>query len=118
MSKFKKLSELKDEVEEKGGAACVTMGQLRDALGYDKLGVHVRTEISRKLAGQGLGHKPAPELPDYQHQDVLVYSLGSKIAQVVDALDHPSEEGARKLVEIMTNDAKDILDRIKALLGE
>lgn len=42
--------ELKEQVEQAGGVVTLTMATLRDAEGAGKLGVHVRGNISRRLA--------------------------------------------------------------------
>ena len=46
---------IKERVETNGDVATVTMEDLRDAHGSGKLGVHVRAEISRALAGTPIG---------------------------------------------------------------
>lgn len=61
--------EIKRRVEAAGGVYTTTMDKLRDAEGAGKLGVHIRTNISKSLAGIGLGHIPI-ELPSNQHEQV------------------------------------------------
>lgn len=112
---FSTFDDLKREVEESGGLMRVLMQDLRLLVGAGKLGVHVRYEISRQLAQVGLGHLPA-ELPTYQTDEVRVYSLGSRVADLIKAVLDPTELGDRILQEAGSDDAADKLDQIRRLL--
>ncbi len=54
---------LKDQVSE-AQIEVVTLQQLREALGYKKLGPRVLSDVSQKLAGQGLGYFPRYVIDD------------------------------------------------------
>jgi hypothetical protein len=49
---------IKAEVEQNGNVLTITMGRSWDAHGAGRLGEHVRVDISKALAGIGLGHVP------------------------------------------------------------
>jgi len=77
--------ELRKAVEGAGGVLRIFMGDLRNLAAAGRLGINVRNDISRRLAGAGLGHLPA-ELPAYQENEVVVYQLGTPAADVVEAV--------------------------------
>jgi hypothetical protein len=115
MAKFSTLDEVRDKVHKEGGVLSLDVADLRDAVGQQKLGVHVRGRISNELAGLGLGHEPA-ELPEYQGNPVLVFKLGSKVARIVEAVRNPGSKSAAILRETVSEDAEATLDRIRELL--
>ncbi|MET9073817.1 hypothetical protein ABZX95_16955 [Streptomyces sp. NPDC004232] len=77
--------DLRKAVENCGGVLRVHMGHLRDLIDAGRLGINVRNDISRRLAGIGLGHLPA-ELPSYQGNSVVLYQQGTPAADVVEAV--------------------------------
>lgn len=77
--------DLRKAVEEAGGILRIYMGHLRHLAAAGRLGINVRNDISRRLAGLGLGHLPA-ELPPYQENEVVLYQLGTPAADVVEAV--------------------------------
>ena len=112
--------EIKKIVEESGGVASFTMVQRRDAAGKDKLGVNVKAEISKILAGMGLGHIPQV-LPSYQHEGVRLYTRGTDIGDVIEPVLSPGEQNDRKLKEYLnTNTAKyaEIIEQIRDLVAD
>jgi hypothetical protein len=111
------LDSLKKEVEADGHVMTTTMLSLRNGFGYGRLGPHVAQFISGRLASAGLGHAPSP-LPLDQFQTVLIYTLGSPVANLVDAALRPSEAGAKALRNAGGGQAADLLAQIKALVCE
>ncbi len=91
------------------------MGDVRDAWNYGRLGIHVRRQISNDLKGMGIGHYPV-NLPEYQHEYVRLYKLGTPISDIIDAVLHPSKEHDDQLRELIGGDSRAILDSIKALV--
>ena len=89
--------EIKKQVEEAGGVLTLTMAALRDAAGAGKLGVHVRSNISRRLAAMGLGHVPT-ELPANQHERVRVYKRGTPVGDLIEAALNPGERNDESLL--------------------
>lgn len=112
--------EIKAKVEGAGGVLTTTMDVLRDAEGAGKLGVHVRTNISKKLAGIGLGHVPT-ELPGNQHERVRLYKKGTLVGDLIDTVLNPGDQNDRRLVEQLGQDGPDyraVVQRIRELVEE
>jgi len=78
------FEELASLVDRNGGVFTVTMGELRDAYGVRKLGVHIRSGISEKLKSLGLRHLPT-DLPIYQEQLARIYRDGSAVGRLIAA---------------------------------
>ena len=76
---------LRKAVKDNGGVLRIHMGHLRNLADAGRLGINVRNDISRRLAGLGLGHLPA-ELPPYQENEVVLFQLGTPAADVVEAV--------------------------------
>ena len=112
---FKKPDEIRKAVEASGDVLTIDMEVIRDAFGYDRLGVNVRAIISEKLSGLGLGHFPL-ELPDRQWVPVRLFKLGSPIADLIDAALNPSDEHDEELRKAVTGGDTETIKRIKALL--
>lgn len=111
---------IKERVEQQGDIRTVTMEELREAYGASRLGVHVRNEISRALAGVGLGHIPE-ELPSYQHEQVRLYKKGTTAGELIDTVLSPGEYNDNKLVEQLGDgqaDYADIVQKIRELVAE
>ncbi len=116
MLKQKSLDDLATEINEHGGVMTVSAEVLRNRYGAERLGVNVRTGISKELAGLGVGHYPR-FLPE-RHDPVRVYKLGSPIADVINAVltvDSKSDAQLRKLAK---GDCEKILARIRELLDD
>lgn len=112
--------EIKERVEEQGNVRTVTMEELREAYGASRLGVHVRSDISRALAGVGLGHIPE-ELPSYQHEQVRLYKKGTTAGELIDTVLSTGEQNDKKLVEQLGDrqaDYADIVQKIRDLVAE
>lgn len=111
---------IKELVENADDVCTVTMEQLREAHGAGKLGVHVRAEISKALAGMGLGHVPQ-ELPSYQHEQVRLFKQGTDVGELIQTVLKPGEQNDRKLVERVGGESKDysaIISEIRELVAE
>jgi hypothetical protein len=111
---------LKTRVEQNGNVLTVTMEDLRDAAGAGKLGVHVREDISKTLAGMGLGHVPQ-ELPSYQHEPVRLYKHGTPVREVIATVLGPGQQNDAKLREQFGDGGVDygaIVQRIRELVAE
>jgi hypothetical protein len=114
--RFKSLPELKDAVVANDNVLTVTMQDLRDAYGALRLGVNVRSDITKKLSGHGLGHYP-PELPAYQDQLVRLFTLGSPVADVIHAVLTPAPEHDELLRSKVGTDEATVLEQIRALVS-
>lgn len=112
--------EVKKKVEGNGNILTLTMTELRDAAQRDKLGVNVRAEISKTLAGMGLGHIPQ-ELPSYQDELVRLYKRGTPVGDLIEMVMCPGEQNDRKLKENFPESAVDyasIVEKIRGLVSE
>ncbi len=109
------MDKLKAEVEANGGVQSFTMDVVRDAYGAGRLGVHVRSGISKALQGMGLGHYP-PMLPDSQYEKVRIYKLGSQVADVIGAVLRPGSEGDERLRELTGGNASELLAQVRELV--
>lgn len=107
-------NDIKHQVEESGNVCTVTMLTLREAAGKDKLGVNVRAEISKTLAGMGLGHVPE-ELPSYQHEQVRLYKHGTAIGDLIDTVLITGEQNDKKLKEQINEDQTNYLEIIEQI---
>lgn len=112
---MKTFDELKSSVEANQNVLSVRMEVLRDIFGVKRLGIHVCTEISRKLAGVGLGHYPEELEPD-AWQEVRVYKLGSPMAELLHAANAPGGEQDAVLRGVAQNDAAEVVEQIRALV--
>jgi len=111
--------EIKEKVETKGNVLTVTMFELRNATGKDKLGVHVLTEIRKNLEDVGLGHIPQ-ELPSNQGEPVRLYKRDTLVGEIIDMVLSPSEQNDRKLREQFSESAVDyarIIEQIRDLVS-
>jgi hypothetical protein len=91
------------------------MDTLKKIDGAGRLGVHVRTAISKTLESHGLGHLPR-ELPPNQEDPVRLYLLGSPIADVIKAVLGPSDRGDETLRSIGTSEAQEQLRQIRQIV--
>lgn len=109
--------ELREAVIADGGVYHTTAGVLRDIQKAGRLGTTVRDTIVRRLGEHGLAVLP-PDLPQYQEQSVIIYQTGGTVEQVVEAVAYPSEAAAKVLRGLATSNAQDILQQIRALVGQ
>lgn len=117
-STYESWSTLREAVDDFDGVLRVPMWRLRDLAGAGRLGIHVRAEISRKLAGHGLAHLPA-ELPGDQNYFVILYRLGTPAADVVTAvLSNDTHRGASALRRLNASRDTEKLQVITEKLAE
>lgn len=112
--------EIKSRVESNDNVVTVTMEELRGAMGAGKLGVHIRAEISKQLAGMGLGHVPK-ELPSYQHEQVRLFKFGTPVGELIVTVLNPGEQNDKKLAGQVGTEAvdyADIIARVRELVAE
>lgn len=115
MSNFEDFDDISDHVKQNEDVVSLTMGQLRDAVGADKLGIHVRKQITSELHKRGLAAAPA-ELATYQHENVLIYRSGTKVAKLVDAVINPSTKAAGFVRDLVKTNDSAILEKVRALV--
>ena len=111
---------IKQDVENNGNVLTVTMEALRNVIGAGKLGIYVRQDISKQLAGMGLGHIPDP-LPTYQHEQVRLYKRGTPIGDFIETVLTPGPQNDTKLSQQFGAQAVDyaaIIAQIRELVAE
>lgn len=124
MSDFDSPEELAKQVAVEG-LAVVTLLQLREMLGYKKLGPRVLMDVAQGLRAEGLGYFPQYVLDDNpgsrQWDEVRVYAKNSPVGKLVDAVLEPSAKNDTYLIEASSGSdaqAAAILDQVRTLLGE
>lgn len=111
------MAKLRLEIEAKGGIAIVPMWKLRDAAGWDRLGVNVVKDIAGKMKRGGLATLPAMDvLPYSQDATVRVYVVEGRLGEVIAAVLEPSTKGDALLREIGGDDAADVLMAVRELV--
>jgi hypothetical protein len=117
---MKNWDEIKLAVENNGNVMTMTMDVLRDANGSGRLGVLVVDEISKVLAGIGLGHIPVI-LPTYQDEQVRLYKRGTTVGEVIETVLAPGKQNDVKLTERLGDGSPDfaiIVQKIRELVAE
>ena len=123
MARFETMDDLRTNAESKA-IEVVTLQELRETLGYKKLGTRVLEELSLKLAGQGLGYFPKHILdsnPTPRASDtVRIYPKDSRVGKVIQSVLEPTDTGDTFLLELAEPDdaAADMLDAIRKVLGD
>lgn len=111
MAGFETLGELVD----KNVIHVIEMRELRDAYGASRLGETIAANISKELAGYGLGHLPSP-LPLLASEEVRLYRRGTAIGDIVTAVLEPSVGGDQRLIDYAENTDREIVTRIREVL--
>lgn len=118
---FTKIGELRELLEEGDGLQVVTLQELRESLGYKKLGPIVLNSVSEKLAGQGIGYFPdwiinANDLPRGR-QEVRVFLTDSALGRIVQSVIEPTDTGDQRLLDLVEEDSPaEKLEQIRAVL--
>lgn len=107
--KYKSMKDVAAATKENGHLMPVTLGDLREALGYNRLGVRVLGEIAQKLSSDGLGYFPSSvlddnEVPRFDHE-VRVFTKRSPLGELVQAVLDPTNKGDERLRESAASDA-------------
>ncbi len=96
MGEYSSTKEVLKAVEDNGGIMTMTMGEIRDACGFERLRSNVVDTISRKLHAVGLGHYPRT-LPEDQNRPVRLYTSESMFGEWFEAALRPGEDNDAKL---------------------
>ena len=97
----------------------VTMGELRDLNGAGKLGQHVATAISKKLAQMGVGHIPA-SLPISQNDQVRLFLQGTSVGTLILTVITPGEGNDSKLLDYVEENGTsyaEIVEQIRDIVN-
>ncbi|MFC7403169.1 hypothetical protein [Citricoccus sp. GCM10030269] len=122
MTDYENIEQLGQEVRA-DGIVPVTLQNLREMLGYKKLGVRVLAEIAQSLQADGFGYFPLETLENNeqprQGEEVRIFELSSPVGKVVTAVQKPSVKNDTFLKEISDSkgsEAASILDQIRTLI--
>jgi hypothetical protein len=115
------MSQIGSLCDEQGGIVCVSLGDLREAVGAGKLGRWVLQDIREELEATGLGYFPKPLLEENdeprQHQDIRVYRKGTgTLARAIDAVLDPSVRGDDHLRDLGNDNARETLVQVRRLV--
>ena len=124
------IEQIVERCRKEGGLSEETLGDLRTALGYKKLGRWVLAEVAEALGKAGLGYFPDSALdPERNHeprqwQTIWIYERNGDLrAQVIDTVLNPAKNDVRAILdglvgrtEALTAEQK--LDRIRQLVTE
>ena len=104
------------EIKEQGDVATARMITLRNIHGADRLGSNVVSGIQDELAKVGLGHAP-PRLPNGQWDVCLLFTRGSTLAGIYDALHTIAPDTDEILRPLLGDrDAGQTLKRVRELV--
>jgi hypothetical protein len=106
--------DIRQRVEKANGIQKMPMVELRDAEGHGRLGRYVCQRISTSLRGVGLAHYPE-DLPEGQHEQVLVFKANSVVAETLDAL---RTQDLRFLRDLNGKGVNRKLEEIRRILDE
>jgi hypothetical protein len=114
-----------------GGLTEVELGELREELGYKKLGKWVLAEVAEALEKSRLGYFPLSTLDPAQNteprqwQTIWIYEKNGDLrAQVIDAILNPHKHNVRSIMDgLVAGDAEALtaeqkLERIRQLLSD
>ena len=113
---FYDLDQINVALDNQNGIMCVSMQDLRNAAGYDRLGRYVLNDISNGLRGRGISHYPL-QLPLDQTNWVLIYRQGSPGERIVRAVLEPGPRSGDILSQAVGSDAEQVLQRIRELVS-
>lgn len=115
---IKDISALGKQVDQET-VVVLTLGDLRKAIGYERLGKYVLDEISSSLEGEGLGYFPLDVIqanPEpRQWHEVRVYRRGKGIGKVIQAVTDPTPAGDRMLRE-NSGQGMELIQQVRALV--
>ncbi len=115
------FSELRDHVERRGGIHSTTMGKLRDLQKAGKLGIHVVSQIERRLGSVGLSVLlPTGEtaLSRDQNETVVVYLGGSKAGELISAVHRADAAAVKAIRDLASDNSSEKLEAIRQILDE
>jgi hypothetical protein len=111
------LNDIAAKVDEGGGLATCTLGDLRKVANKDKLGPFVLEAAAKALDTVGLAFYPTPPAPLRQHHEVRVFKRDSPIGAVIQAVLEPTERGDDHLRATANGKYNEVVQKIKELIG-
>lgn len=123
MSLSPQLQRLRDRVEEAGGVLTLTMEQVRNACGFERIGSNVPGRIAHRLTRAGFGFiggledEPVDRLPSHRFSEVRIYLRNTPVGRIIDAALKPGKSSDDLLLEA-ASDAHEKLDRLRESFRE
>jgi len=108
-----KYDELDAQVTASGGVLTTDMRDLRDRVGFGKLGKYVVQSIEDELERRGLGHT---ELTLEQLDSVRIWKHGTRLGKFIEAARVPGKAQDELLRELADSKADDIIKQVRALV--
>lgn len=116
---YKNMQEIANAIPEES-LLVVSLGQLRQAAGYERLGRGVLDELSTQLRGQGVDYFPASTVDDNPQpratDEIRLVRIADQIGKIVKAVQEPTEAGDEILKNVSSNEAASILQKVKLLV--
>ena len=107
-------------VDDTGGVAVATLGELRDLSNKGRLGRHVLGQIAEELTNCGLGYFPLTTLEDHEQpracEEIRLYRLETSLATLIESVTCPSETGD-EVLRASTGDAATLVQEIRRLVA-
>jgi len=97
--------DLKSSVERNGNVLTISMKELRDVAGKNKLGKNVVKEIKENLASVCLGHVPQV-LPLDQNALVRLYKCDTDISKLIETIAIPNEKTDKELLDLLASEKR------------
>jgi hypothetical protein len=117
MSYYKDLNQISQAVDERDNVLSISMEDLRNAHGEERLGRYVRASISEDLARMGIGHHPE-NLPSYQDEYVILYRVATSAADLITGILHPNYRTDTAIRNALSHKATEIIKKIKRLVDD
>jgi hypothetical protein len=111
-----RIEDLKQRLDDNEGVVTISMAEVRDACGFERLRKHVVASISEKLELAGIGHVPR-RLPMDQSKKVRLYLRTSRAGGLIDAALKPGTKNDDKLRELAAGAAQAKLESIREILS-
>ena len=121
MTNYTDISDLREAVDT-GQPLVVSLLQLREMEGYNRLGPRVLEDIATKLSGQGIGYFPTWVIEDNPtpraNEEVRLFLKDSNLGRIVLAVLEPSTGGDERLIQVSEDDAAQTLEKIRTLIEQ
>ncbi|WP_280181182.1 hypothetical protein [Nocardia farcinica] len=117
---YESIADIRADAEANEGLITVSLLDLREALGYKKLGPRVLATIAQELEGHGLGYFPKSLLDDNDtprsHEEVRVFVKNTQLGIIIDSVLSPHEVGDDRLREVGRDKNAEMIAEIRRLL--
>jgi hypothetical protein len=109
------MESINQVLDNRDGVLSISMEDLRNAHGEERLGTYVRASISQDLQRKGIGHHPST-LPSYQHEYVVLYRVATPAADLITGILTPSHHTDVLIRNALSHKASETIGKIKMLV--